>query len=84
MFWVEFGVESRPKRESFGVDFTSRETYSQTGRHVWMPCFGTKNPSASAVGQVAHEPLEPPSGSQTMRKRVAPPPKYDMNASLSM
>jgi hypothetical protein len=28
MFWVEFGVENRPKKESFGVDFTSR------GKHI--------------------------------------------------
>jgi hypothetical protein len=32
--------------------------------------------------QVAHEPLEPPSGSRTVRKRVAPPPKYDVNGLL--
>jgi hypothetical protein len=50
MFGLEFGVENRPKKESFGVNFyITRETYSQTGRHVWMPCFGLKNPSASAV-----------------------------------
>jgi hypothetical protein len=28
MFWVEIGVENRPKKESFGVDFTSR------GKHI--------------------------------------------------
>ncbi|KAJ7688566.1 hypothetical protein B0H17DRAFT_1135539 [Mycena rosella] len=29
--------------------------------------------------QVAHEPLEPPSGSRNVRKRVAPPSKNDVN-----
>ena len=28
MFWVEFGVENWPNKESFGVDFTSR------GKHI--------------------------------------------------
>jgi hypothetical protein len=28
MFWVEFDAENRPKRESFGVDFTLR------GKHI--------------------------------------------------
>jgi hypothetical protein len=31
------------------------------------------------IKQIAHEPLEPPSGSRTVRKRVAPLPKYDVN-----
>jgi hypothetical protein len=31
------------------------------------------------IRQVAHEPLEPPSGSRTVRKWVAPPLKYDVN-----
>jgi hypothetical protein len=30
--------------------------------------------------QVAQEPLEPPRGSRNMRKRVAPPPKYDASS----
>jgi hypothetical protein len=35
------------------------------------------------IRQVAHEPLEPPSGSRTVRKRVAPPPKYMAVSGLS-
>jgi hypothetical protein len=31
------------------------------------------------IRQVVCKPLEPLSGSRTVRKRVAPPPKYDVN-----
>jgi hypothetical protein len=49
MFGVEIGVENRPKKESFGIDFTSRVKHIPKQEHVWMSCFGPKDPSASAV-----------------------------------
>jgi hypothetical protein len=42
MFGVEFGVENRPKKESFGVDFTSHVKHipkqeDMFGCHVLVP-----------------------------------------------